>query len=86
MQVQAKQQLENGTPGQDKYDALQREIVETEQDLQRLQNEASKISSVLSKIDETGEKFEKVGDSITSAGNRKVLKSGVPPAVFLFHR
>ena len=33
-QEQAKQQLENGTLGQDKYDALQREIVETEQELQ----------------------------------------------------
>lgn len=33
-QAQAKQQMENGTLGQDKYDALQREIVETEQELQ----------------------------------------------------
>lgn len=30
-QEQAKQQLENGDLGQDKYDALQREIIETEQ-------------------------------------------------------
>ena len=35
-QEQAKQQLENGDLGQDKYDALQREIIETEQELQRL--------------------------------------------------
>ena len=33
-QEQAKQQLENGDLGQDKYDALQREIIETEQELQ----------------------------------------------------
>ena len=31
-QEQAKQQLENGDLGQDKYDALQREIIETEQE------------------------------------------------------
>ena len=36
-QAQAKEQLENGTLGQDKYDALQREIIETEQELRRLQ-------------------------------------------------
>ena len=40
-QIQAKQQLENGTLGQDKYDALQREVVETEQELRRLQEEAA---------------------------------------------
>ena len=42
-QVQAKQQLENGTLGQNKYDALQREIIETEQELRRLQEEAATI-------------------------------------------
>ena len=42
-QDQAKQQLENGTLGQDKYDALQREIVETEQELQRLQRVGGKM-------------------------------------------
>ena len=38
-QAQAKQQLENGTLGPDKYDALQREIVETEKELQRIQKD-----------------------------------------------
>ena len=35
-QEQAKQQLENGDLGQDKYDALQREIIETEEYLKKL--------------------------------------------------
>ena len=35
-QEQARQQLEEGTLGQDKYDALQREIIETEEELRRL--------------------------------------------------
>ena len=34
-QDQAKAQLESGDLGQDKYDALQREIIETEQELKR---------------------------------------------------
>ena len=52
-QGQARQQLENGTLGQDKYDALQREIIETEEELRRLQQEAETTSSVLSRVDET---------------------------------
>jgi len=67
-QEQARQQLEEGTLGRDKYDALQREIIETEEELQRLQQEAETTSSVLSKIDEAGKKIEKAGDTITGAG------------------
>ena len=39
-QEQAKSQMENGDLGADKYDALQREIIETEQELQKLAQEA----------------------------------------------
>ena len=67
-QAQAKQQLENGDLGQDKYDALQREIIETEQELRRLQEEAAATSTALAKIDEAGKKIEAFGDSVTSAG------------------
>ena len=45
-QEQARQQLENGTLGQDKYDALQRELIETEEELRRLQQEEEGTSSV----------------------------------------
>ena len=38
-QEQAKKQLEEGTLGQDKYDALQREIEETEQSLKNLESQ-----------------------------------------------
>lgn len=69
-QEQAKQQLENGDLGQDKYDALQREIIETEQELRRLQEEAASTSVALSKIDQTGKKMEAFGDSVTSAGQK----------------
>ena len=45
-QEQAKAQLESGDLGQDKYDALQREIIETEQELKRLQEQASSKRSI----------------------------------------
>ena len=69
-QEQAKQQLENGELGQDKYDALQREIVETEEELRRLQQEAATTSIALSKIDVAGQKMEAVGNSIAGAGKK----------------
>lgn len=69
-QEQAKQQLENGELGQDKYDALQREIVETEEELRRLQQEAATTNTVLSKIDVAGQKMETVGNSIAGAGKK----------------
>ncbi len=69
-QIQAKEQLENGDLGQDKYDALQREIIETEQELRRLQEEAATTSSVLAKIDEVGGKMENLGNSISGVGKK----------------
>lgn len=69
-QKQAKEQLERGELGQDKYDALQREIIETEQELRRLQEQAATTSVTLEKIAAAGDKFEKAGDSITNAGKQ----------------
>lgn len=69
-QEQAKQQLENGELGQDKYDALQREIVETDEELRRLQQEAATTNTALSKIDVAGQKMEAVGNSIAGAGKK----------------
>lgn len=69
-QKQAKEQLERGELGRDKYDALQREIVETEQELKRLQEQAATTSVTLEKIAAAGDKFEKAGDSITNAGKQ----------------
>ena len=61
-QEQAKQQLESGTLGQDKYDALQREIIETEQELQRLQQESLNTNAALEKMDAVGKTLENVGN------------------------
>ena len=67
-QEQAKEQLENGTLGQDKYDALQREIVATENELKRLEKEAEEANSKLIKLAEVGGKMEATGDKIAGAG------------------
>lgn len=69
-QEQAKAQLESGDLGQDKYDALQREIVETEQKLKGLQQEAINTNAVFSKMDAAGAAFTKAGDAITGAGQK----------------
>ena len=75
-QVQAKQQLENGELGQDKYDALQREIAETEAQLKRLEQEAQAAESKLAKMAEVGAKMQQTGDSIAGAGKKLMPVSG----------
>ena len=75
-QVQAKQQLENGELGQDKYDALQREIAETEAELKRLEKEAQTAESRLTKLADVGAKMEKTGDAISGAGKKLMPVSG----------
>ena len=71
-QEQAKQQMENGDLGKDKYDALQREILETEQELQRLQQEAVNSNAALAKIEEVGTKMERVGGKISDVGTKMI--------------
>ena len=68
-QEQAKQQMENGTLGKEKYDALQREIIETEQELQRLAREAAEANTALTKIGEAGKTLENVGNKMSSVGS-----------------
>lgn len=61
---------EHGDLGQDKYDALQREIIETEQELKRLQEQAIESNAALAKIEEVGGKLEVVGDKISGVGQK----------------
>lgn len=51
---QAKKQLESGNLGQDKYDALQREIIDTENSLEELQKQASQPSKFSSGLTSFG--------------------------------
>ena len=68
--TQANEQLQKGEITQEQYDALQREIVETEQSLKSLESQASKTNATLAKIDEVGTKFQEVGGHIEAAGKK----------------
>lgn len=46
------------------------EIIETEQELRRLQEQAATTNATLEKIDAVGAKMESVGDSIAGAGKK----------------
>ena len=68
-QEQAKQQMENGDLGKDKYDALQREIIATEEELKRLAREAAEANTALNKIESAGRTLENVGNKMSSVGS-----------------
>ena len=65
---QANTALANGDISQEQYDALQREIAETEQALERLEAQAGQSATALQKIAATGEDMKKLGGKITDAG------------------
>lgn len=67
---QANTALANGEITQDQYDALQREIIETENHLRDLERQAGQSAVALQKIAATGEKLKTVGDNISSAGQK----------------
>ena len=74
-QEQAKAQMENGDLGKDKYDALQREIIATEQELERLAKEAANANAALNKLDSVGQTLENVGNKMAGVG--KTLTTNV---------
>lgn len=66
------------TQGSAEWDALQREIIETEQNLQGLENELKDFGSVAAqKLKVVGEKFQEVGGKIEQAGQKLSAISGV---------
>lgn len=72
---QANEQLQKGEITQSQYDALQREIAETEAELKKLESQASKTNQTLDKIGEVGGKLEAVGDKITDVGKKVTVVS-----------
>lgn len=69
--------LRNGTVTTEQYDAWQREIIETEQELKNLQEEIKKVptaseamlASVSEKFDSLGQKISSVGDKVAGVGD-----------------
>ncbi|MGM9677570.1 MAG: phage tail tape measure protein [Butyricicoccus sp.] len=72
-QEQAKVQLESGDLGQDKYDALEREIAETEAELKKLEKQASdsavKLQALGTSLQQTGEKMAGIGNGMKTVGS-----------------
>lgn len=65
---QAQQQFAEGRINQEQYEALQREIIETEQQLERLEGQAENSSVALQKIGLAGEKMKEFGGKVTAVG------------------
>ena len=70
-QEEAKQQLADGKIGQDQYDALTREIIDCEQALKKLNDEAKNIPAAWqANLAAAGEKVKEVGDKIKDVGGK----------------
>lgn len=78
---QAEKALEDGTISKDQYDALQREIIETEQELKRLEEQANQSATAMQKISATGEKLQEVGGKVEGAGKKLLPVTGAVTAV-----
>ena len=75
---QANTALKNGTITKDQYDALQREIIETEQSLADLESQANESSVALQKIANAGTSMQTLGSNVESAGKKmSVLSAGI---------
>ncbi len=70
---QANEALAKGEISRSQYDALQREIAETEQALRDLERQAEQSSVALQKIGAAGEKLRDVGSAIEGAGQKLML-------------
>lgn len=73
---QANKGLAKGEITQGQYDALQREIVETEQKLKALEKQACESSVDLLKIAATGESLKSAGDKVSSVGENMLSLVG----------
>lgn len=67
---QADEQFARGDISQGQYDALQREIIETEQDLKHLEEQANSSSSALEKLGYAGDKLQAIGGKFEGVGQK----------------
>lgn len=82
--------LKNGTVTAEQYDAWQREIIETENELKNLQSEMAKVptaaeamlAGVSEKFDALGGKISSIGDKVSSLGDTmtKTFTAGIVAA------
>ena len=75
-QRQVQEQFERGEVTQEQYDALQREIIETEQNLRRLEGQAEQTNDALSGLSRAAEGLGKFGAKATDAGKKLLPVTG----------
>lgn len=80
-QEQANTALANGTISQAQYDALQREIIETENGLRRLEEQANSSATAVQKIGAAGDKLQALGGNISSVGQKFLPVTGAVTAL-----
>ena len=64
-----------------KYDALQREIIETEEYLKKLETQANQSATAMQKIATAGEGLKSAGDKVSSAGEKLLPASAAVTAL-----
>ena len=78
---QANQVLANGDISKEQYDALQREIIETEEDLKKLEAQANQSATAVQRIATAGENLKSAGDKVSSAGEKLLPASAAVTAL-----
>ena len=78
---QANQALANGDISKEQYDALQWEIIETEEDLKKLEAQANQSATAVQKIATAGESLKSAGDKVSSAGEKFLPASAAVTAL-----
>lgn len=78
---QAEDQFKQGKISQEQYDALKREIIATEQQLEKLEDQAGKSNVALQKIGQAGEAVKEVGGKVTDVGQKMMAVTGAIAAV-----
>lgn len=69
-EAQAEEQFKQGKISQEQYDALKREIISTEQQLNKLEQQAQKSNVTLQKIGQAGVNVKEFGDKVTNVGKQ----------------
>ena len=78
---QANQAPANGDISKEQYDALQREIIETEEDLKKLEAQANQSATAVQKIATAGENLKSAGDKVSSIGEKLLPASAAVTAL-----
>ena len=67
---QANVALANGEISQEQFDALQREIIETTEELKRLEEQAKQSATAVQEIAAKGEHLKEMGDKVSGVGEK----------------